>query len=215
MKNSIVFTLFAAFLLLSMSGQCIANDYLAAMQKGIEAVYQASDIPQLQQAVNTLERIGAAEKSKWEPQYYVAFGHLMMANLEKEAAKKDAYLDQALVFIEKAKALAGEESEIITLEGFVHMMRVTVDPGSRGSDYVPKAMQSFGKATALNPENPRALALMARMQYGSAQFLGSSTDDACLLLERSLEKFETYRSENPLAPVWGQRMAESLRQQCK
>lgn len=192
-----------------------ANDYLPAMLKGIEAVYQASDIPQLQKAVNTLERIGAIENLKWEPQYYTAFGYIMMANLEKEATKKDTYLDHAMIAIDKAKALAPAESEIIALEGFVHMMRVTVDPGSRGPEFAPRALQTFGKATALNPENPRALLLTARMQYGSAQFFGTESTEACSVLKKSLEKFDTYKSTNPLAPVWGKPMAESLLQQCK
>jgi hypothetical protein len=215
MKKSNVITLLSVLILFSISAVACANDYLESMQKGIDAVYQASDIPQLQQAVNTLERIGAAENTKWEPQYYAAFGYLMMVNHEKDAAKKDAYLDRAMTAIEKANALAPVESEIIALEGFVYMLRVTVDPGSRGPEFAPRALQTFGKASALNPGNPRALALMAQMQYGSAQFFGTSTADACALVERSLETFDAFKSQNPLAPRWGKRMADALRQQCK
>jgi hypothetical protein len=216
MKKLKTITLCSILLLSAVSVTVLANDkYTEAMQKSITEVYQASDITQLQKAVNALERIASAENQKWEPQYYVAFGYLMMATREQDAAKKDTYLDQAMAAIEKAKMLAPKESEIIAAEGFVYMMRVTVDPGSRGADFAPLAMQTFGKARALNPENPRALALAARMQYGSAQFFGSSTAEACGLVEKALEKFETYQSANPLAPVWGKPMAESLRQTCK
>jgi hypothetical protein len=67
----------------------------------------------------------------------------------------------------------------------------------------------------LNPENPRALALMAQMQYGTAQFFGSPTTEACTTLSLALQKFDTFKSDNPLAPQWGRGMAEGLKEQCK
>lgn len=194
----------------------LANDkkYQEAMTKGILAVYQAQSIADLQQAVNALERIGETEKTKWEPYYYAAFGYVMMATRESEGTKKDTHLDLAMTAVDKAKSVAPEESEVIAMEGFVHMIRLTVDPASRGQQFSGLAMQSFGKAVALNPDNPRALALMARMQFGTAQFFGSSTTEACLTAAKALEKFGTYRSENPLAPAWGKEMIEELKAQC-
>jgi hypothetical protein len=117
--------------------------------------------------------------------------------------------------IAKAKAIVPKESEVIALEGFAYMIRVTVDPATRGPQYVGIAMQTYGQAINLNPENPRAFALLAQMQYGTAQFFGSSTTEACGTLAKSLEKFETYKSENPLAPQWGRGMAEGMKEQCK
>ena len=195
---------------------CFAHDpYYEAMKTNIAAVYNAPDIGALQRAVNVFEKIGAAEPAKWEPQYYAAFGYVMMATRETDMKKKDAYLDGAMRAVEKAKAVVPAESEIMALEAFIYMMRITVDPASRGAELAPVAMQAFRKATALNPENPRALALMARMQYGSAQFFGASTAEACALVEKALTKFENYEPENPLAPTWGKPMAESLKQQCQ
>ena len=200
---------------LSATHVCLSNEYLRAMQNGIKAVYSASDIPALQRAVNTLERIGEAEKMKWEPWYYAAFGYLMMANMEEDAVKKDAYLDLAMTSVEKAAALKPDESEIVALVGFVHMIRVSVDPESRGPEHAPRAMRAFQKANALNPENPRPLALMARMQSGTARFFGTPATEACALAAQSLQKFATYASDNALAPVWGKPMAEGVIQQCK
>jgi hypothetical protein len=95
------------------------------------------------------------------------------------------------------------------------MMRVAIDPATRGPQYAGLSMQAFARATTLNPENPRALALMAQMQYGTAQFFGSPTAEACGTLTKSLEKFDTFKSDNPLAPRWGKGMAEGLKTQCK
>jgi hypothetical protein len=73
----------------------------------------------------------------------------------------------------------------------------------------------FEKAISLNPENPRALAMMAQMQFGTAQFFGSPTTDACNTNVKALEKFGTFKSDNPLAPVWGKSMAEGMVEKCK
>jgi hypothetical protein len=208
--------LLAVVLLLVTAGSLNANDtrYIEAMQKGILGVYNAKSIADLQESVNSLERIAAAEKKKWEPYYYISFAYIRMSNFEQETAKKDLYLDQANVSIEKAAAIKNNDSEIIALVGFIHMMRVAVDPASRGAQYSGMAMQYFGKATSLNPENPRALALMAQMQYGTAKFFGSPATEACATLNAALQKFDSYKSDNPLAPQWGREMAMGLKKEC-
>lgn len=217
MKTLNIIPLILAAIVLLASKLVWANDdkYIDAMQKNIETVYNAEAVTELQNAVNTFQRIGEAEKTKWEPFYYASFGYIMMANREKEPAKKDIYLDLALKGIEKAKELQPGESEIVALEGFVHMIRVTVDPASRGQQYSSLAFQTFGKAVTMNPENPRALSLLAQMQYGTAQFFGSSTAEACGTLAKALEKFETDKSNNVLAPQWGRGMAEGLKKKCQ
>lgn len=188
--------------------------YIEAMQKNIQSVYKAKSVADLQESVNSLERIAAAEKFKWEPYYYVSFAYIRMSNFEQDATKKDLYLDQANASIEKAASINENESEIIALVGFIHMMRVAVDPASRGAQYSGMAMQAFGKATSLNPENPRALALMAQMQYGTAKFFGSPATEACATLNAALQKFDSYKSDNPLAPQWGREMALGLKKEC-
>ncbi len=136
MKNVNILSLLVGVFLISIQS-VLANDerYLEAMQKNIQAVYTAETIPDLQVAVNSLERIGAAEKSKWEPYYYAGFGYIMMAIREQDRTGKDLFLDQAMTAVEKAKGFSPGESEILALEGFVHMMRVTVDPPARGHQY--------------------------------------------------------------------------------
>src|SRR5260221_1797407 len=189
--------------------------YMEAMSKNIEAVYKAQTTEELQNAVNAFDRIANAEKTKWEPLYYSAFGYVMMANRENENAKKDSYLDLAASSIEKAKAIKENESEIIAMEGFIYMMRVTIDPASRGQKYSTLAMQSFEKALESNPENPRALMLLAQLQFGTAKFFGAPVTQACSTVTKALEKFETYRSENPIAPQWGKQMTKGLKQNCQ
>jgi tetratricopeptide (TPR) repeat protein len=212
--NIIPFMLAVIAVLASMIAR--ANDkYVTTMQKHIDQVYSAKSADEIQSAVNAMERIGEVEKNKWEPFYYAAFGQIMLATREQDAVKKDAYLDQALKNTLKAAVVKPNDSEITALEGFVHMIRVTVDPASRGQQYSGLAFQSFSKAVAIDPNNPRALFMLAQMQYGTAQFFGSSTAEACSTLNKALEKFDVYSSDNSLAPKWGKSMAESMRTNCR
>jgi hypothetical protein len=215
MKKLNIIPLLLALLAFSVSKSFATDKYTENMQRNIDSVYKAKTIQNIQNSVNALERIGDAEKTKWEPFYYASFGYVMMATREKVGATKDSYLDLALKANEKAKALQPNESEIIAMEGFIHMIRVTVDPASRGQQYSGLAFQAFGKAVGMNPENPRALALLAQMQFGTARFFGSSTTEACGTNSKALEKFDTFKSENALAPQWGRGMAEEMKSQCK
>lgn len=204
------------FILSLMLSSAIANDrYTDQMIKNIETVYKAQTNEEFQSAINSFERIGNAEKTKWEPFYYASFGYLMQAVRQQEGSKKDQFLDLAASSLDKAKAIKENESEIVALEGFIYMIRLTVDPATRGPQYSSMAMQSFGKAIGLNPENPRALTFMAQMQYGTAQFFKSPTTEACQTLAVAFEKYETYKSDNPLAPTWGKGAADDMKEQCK
>ena len=190
--------------------------YTSTMTQHIEAVYKAQTPEEYQQAINAFERIGNAEKTKWEPFYYASFGYIMIAVRQQEAAKKDSYLDLAKAALDKAQAVLPNDSEILALEGFIHMIRVTVDPATRGQQFSMMAMQSFGKAVGANPNNPRALSLMAQMQLGTAQFFNQPPTEACATGNKALALFNnTTTAENPLAPRWGKGMTEGMLKSCQ
>jgi len=209
MKITII--LIATFILTNV----FADKYTDLMTKNIDAVYKAATIEDLQNAVNSFERIGGAEKSKWEPYYYASFGYIMMATRETDMLKKDSYLDLAKVALDKAAAVKPDESEIVTLEGFIHMIRVSVDPASRGQKYSSLAGQAYGKAIGLNPQNPRALGLLAQLQFGTAQFFKQAPTEACQTAKKAIALFESSKPESAVAPVWGKGMTEELVRNCQ
>ncbi|HQQ98862.1 MAG TPA: hypothetical protein PLX35_16435 [Cyclobacteriaceae bacterium] len=187
--------------------------YESVMKQQIMAIYQGKDIAAIQTAVNSLERIATAEKDKWEPLYYIGFGYVMIANREGNGTAKDQYLDRADEAALKALALSPNNSEIVALQGFVTMIRLTVDPATRGPRMSGQAMQLFGQAVALNPNNPRALGLMAQMQAGTAKFFNAPMDEACATARKALEKFTT-TEDSSLAPQWGKDMVEEMVKTC-
>lgn len=191
------------------------DKYTDQMIKNIEIVYKASTPEELQKAVNALERIGGAEKTKWEPYYYASFGYLMMAVKEADPGKKDGLLDLAKADLDKAAAIRKDESEIVALEGFIYMLRIGVDPTTRGQQYSTLAGQSYGKALGINPQNPRALALMAQLQFGTAQFFNQAPTEACETANKALEAFGAASQGITIAPSWGREMTEGLLKGCK
>jgi hypothetical protein len=160
----------------------------------------------------TLARMVAAhERNYKKPIKWFAMPQLFRYERQQKGRLREHFQFNADIIGESDPAA---DAEIIALVGFIHMMRVAVDPASRGAQYSGMAMQAFGKATSLNPENPRALVLMAQMQFGTAKFFGSPATEACATLNAAIQKFDSYKSDNPLAPQWGREMALGLKKEC-
>ena len=194
-----------------------SGQFEKAMGENIPAMFAAQNPEELQAVINNLSRIGEAEGDRWEPYYYSAFGYLRMSEMFEKADDKDKYLDLAMKEVEKGEAIKPNDSELESMRGYIHMIKLTVDPATRGMTYSGLAFTSFQKAIKLNPDNPRAHFLMGRMQYGTAQFMGGSTDEACGSLFKAKVLFEKEeKSENPFAPSWGKKgTEESIQKLCE
>jgi hypothetical protein len=187
--------------------------YMKAMVAGFQTM--SSESPeQLLMAASQFERIAANVKDQWHPQYYAALCNIRYAFTQQDIVVKDQYTAKALTQIEAAKELAPNHSEIVALEGFYYMAYLSADAGTRGQMYSGRAMQTFGKAIQLNPANPRALMLMAQMQYGTSQFFGSSTAEACGMNSKGIALFEAEEKGKSFEPTWGQEMAQSMIAKC-
>lgn len=195
-----------------------ANDpaYESAMKKQLQAMKTIQNQEQSQQAVNGFLRIAEAKNTEWLPLYYAAYLQTIAAF--RFEVNKDQYFDQAMELVNKADKIAPGNSEITALKGFILMGKLSVDPMSRGQELSPLAMQTFGKAIALDKENPRATTMMAQMEQGMAQFFGQGPEKACGLARVGLELFakeEAKINENYLLPTWGKREAEQVAGACK
>lgn len=188
--------------------------YVKAMMKGLEATGKAQSEQDLIAAAGQFERISAKVNDQWHPHYYAALNYINASFRAEGLSKKDSYTEKAQVFIDNAMKLAPNESEVIALQGFNYMTQLSADPVARGQSMSPKAMQTFGKAMGMNPENPRAIALMAQMQFGTAQFFGSSTAQPCAAAKNSLPLFDAEEKGTSFDPSWGKEMAESLIKGC-
>ena len=208
-------TIIIVFVLTSAFTQSDNPSYRAAMEKSLTALDEAAESAQLTDVANRFERIARAEKNAWLPWYYAAYATLNGAIKAPTADEKDQQLDQAQRYLDEALALAAEESEVVALQGYIHTIRVTVDPATRGQQLAPQATQTLARAVKMNADNPRALFLLGQMQYGTAQFFGAETLDACELIRQAVDKYESASVEDTLLPTWGEEDAKRMHEQCE
>ena len=138
--------------------------------------------------------------------------------MEATPEAKDEVLDHVQTYLDKIASIEHNECEALALQGFVYMLRISVDPATRGPEYSAMSAASLQKAKSLDENNPRVLHLLAQLSFGSAQFFGSDTSEACQLNDLSLEEFISRAKEvedESLDPNWGQNMAQAFKAQCE
>ena len=188
--------------------------YMKAMGKGLTEMGSAESFEDFQKVAAQFERIVARATDQWQPNYYAALAYINMSNRVEGISEKDQWTKKAQPFIDQAMEVAPNNSEVVALQGFHYMIVLAADPDSRGQMLSPKAMQFLGQALQMDPNNPRANIFMAQMEFGMAQFFGSSTANACERAEKALGIFNNQSEEPSFDPSWGKGNAMEMVKQC-
>lgn len=193
--------------------------YNKAMASQLEAMGKASTVEGFQAVANGFDRIAQMNPKEWLPAYYTALAQSISGYINREDKDaQDRAFKLAQKTIEECIARTGENSELLALKGYAIMGELTVDPQTRGQELSGKAMNAFGRALKLDPENPRAMGMMAQMQLGMSSFFGEGPEKACGMAMQSLQYYEkekTTENRNPFAPTWGEEDTQRLLKQCK
>ncbi len=186
------------------------------MENTLAEMHKAKTIAEIQAVANKFERIGAAEKNKWLPYYYASYCYIMKTTLEKDVTKWDSYLDTADGILDIAvKFKKVDMVEILALKGFSSMMRINVDPATRGQEYSMKSAGYLQQAHQMDDKNPRVNLMMAQMLYGTAQFFGKGTEEACQKFWEAINLFDTEKAKGRgILPAWGKPQVEAMLKQC-
>lgn len=193
--------------------------YNKAMASQLEAMGEASTVEEFQSVANGFDRIAQMNPKEWLPAYYRALAQSTVGYMNKgDKEAQDRAFQLAQKTLRECIERTGENSELIALKGYTIMGELTVDPQTRGQELSGKAMKAFGRALKLDPENPRAMAMMAQMQLGMSSFFGEGPEKACGMAKQSLQLFEkekTIENRNPFAPTWGEENAQQVITKCK
>lgn len=184
-----------------------------AILKGKAMLAEVDTTNDYQPVINYFERIGTKETGEWLPLYYQAQVMTFMASNEGDKDQKEQTLNAALELINKAKKI-DRNSELLALEGFVQMIRLTIDPATRGQTLSPTIFGLYQEALKLNPENPRAMLFLGQMQYGTAQFFGTGFDEACGMISKAYDIFEEQPDLPNISPTWGKGSAQAALDNC-
>lgn len=209
--KTLIFTI--GLLFLGLTTQAQNPQYMKAMGKALTEMGKAQSAEDIQKVANTFDRIAAQAPTEYLPNYYAALNMIHQSFRTRGTAERDIILDGALERVKTAQGVSPGNDELEVLYGYAMMAKMVADPQTRGQQYSPIIMQSFGKAMGMDPTNPRAMAMMARMELGTAQFFGSEPTKACGMAQQSLELFASEKPEG-FEPSWGKEQAEEILQNC-
>ncbi len=172
---------------------------------------------EIQSAINTLERIANVEKEEWLPSYYSTIGYITMASKDMQAGggKVQDYVEQAKKTLEKAQELAGDNSEVITAQGYLYLAHIWINPMANGAKYSPMAYTAFDQAMEADPSNPRPLYLKAQNIFFTPEAFGGGKSNAEPLFKMAKEKFESFEAASEIHPDWGKEANDYFLSLCR
>lgn len=187
------------------------NQYAEGMQKAFQLWGENKPAD----ASNLFERIANAEPDNWLPYYYVAQINTLISFGERDKEKLTRQLEKAQEFLDIAKSISPDNPELLVQQAMTHTAWIAYDGANYGMTLSPKVEALYGKAKALDPNNPRVVLSKAEWDMGSAQYFGKDTTPYCKDVERALELFTNFKPEGPFFPEWGKDRAEAILQNCK
>jgi hypothetical protein len=161
------------------------------------------------------ERIAAAEKDNWLPNYYIALMNSTVAIGMKDKDKMVAMVDKAQNALDVELIKNPNNPELLIVQGLINTVWIVYDPMTNGQKLSPKTMELYEKALAIAPENPRAILEKAEFEIGGAAFWGKDTKPMCDELKRSIPLFENEKLETKFSPKWGRERVDELLKNCK
>jgi len=161
------------------------------------------------------ERIAAAEKISYLPNYYIALINTTSAFTEKDKTKIDLMLTKAQDALDTEMIKDQNNAELYVMQGLIYTAWVVADPMTNGMKYSSKVMEAYAKAKAIDPNNPRAVFGEADYQLGGAKWTGVDTKPLCAQVDKAIELFATFKPETSFSPKWGLERALEVQKNCK
>lgn len=217
MKKQILFIVAGFFAITSFSQ---SEKYTKAMEQLVPAVDTTMTTDGLNNLANSFQRIADAEKNQWLPYYYAALANVNAAYMMSMgqmgmADKTDPIADKAELLLNRADELSKDNSEIYCVKKMIASLRLIGDPQNRYMTYGPAAEEALATAKSLNPGNPRVTLLEAQDKMFTPEQFGGSKTEAKVLFEEAVKKFEAFKPESAIHPVWGMRSAQYFLTQLK
>ncbi|MND78311.1 hypothetical protein D3C80_700220 [compost metagenome] len=167
------------------------------------------------EASDLFERIAAAEKNSWLPNYYVALVNTTTAFGTKDKGQMDLLLTKAQNALDVEMAKDQNNAELLVMQAMIHTAWVAFDPMTNGQKLSGKVMELYGKAQVIAPENPRVVLGKAEFGIGGAKWTGANMQELCKEVDRSIQLFATFKPETSFSPKWGLDRALEAQKNCK
>ena len=184
-------------------------------EQGMEKAFALWTEGKNNEASDMFERIAAADKTSWLPNYYVALVNTTASFGTQDKTQVTALLNKAQNALDVEMIKNQNNSELYVMQAMIYTAWVVVDPMTNGMVYSGKTMEMYEKALALSPTNPRAVFGKADFQFQGATWTGIDTKPLCKEIDKSIELFATFKPETPFSPKWGLDRALEDQKKCK
>jgi len=160
------------------------------------------------------ERIAAAEKNNWLPNYYVALVNTTEAFNPANSKNATALINKAQSALDASELISPNNPEILVMQAMINTALIVQDPMTNGMKLSAPTLELYEKALKLAPENPRAVFGKAEFEIGGAQYWGTDTKPMCEQVAKSIELFAKFKPENQFSPSWGLDRAKETLKNC-
>lgn len=160
------------------------------------------------------ERIAAAEKTSWLPNYYVALINTTKAFGTKDKEQIDLLLTKSQNALDVELIKNPNNAELLVMQALIHTAWIVFDPMTNGQKLSGKIMELYSQAEALAPDNPRVVYGKAEFEIGGAKFWGKDTKPMCAQIDKAIGLFATFKPETPFSPKWGLERALEVQKGC-
>ena len=166
------------------------------------------------EATAIYERIGSVEQNNWLPYYYASMVQVTSAFNEKDKEKMKQKITNAQELLDN---LVGDmrNDEVLVIQAMIYTAWIMYDPMTNGMKYSGLGGETYQKALAMNPKNPRAIFGRAELEMGTAKFFGQDIKHLCSKIEEAVAIFKVEKPASPNHPKWGLNRAEAILKNCK
>ena len=202
--------------LLAMTSGAQAQDYKPMLVKTYLAFDTVTGNDAKVEQANKISLIAKKWNSEWVPHYYAAFTKVVISYNEKDANKRDAYLDDAEKEMQSVLDLIKKDNdETYVMAAFIANARLSVDGSTRWMKYGPIFSKNLESAKAINPNNPRIYYLQGISKFYTPKAFGGGKGAAQPYFEKASALFEKEPKDDIAKPSWGSRMNGYYLAECK
>jgi hypothetical protein len=180
--------------------------YLANFRKAMVNLDSSWINPtKMRETANQFERLANFKKEDWQPRYYHALC-LIQLSWSVDAKEREGILKAADNAIKMAAEVSKDNSEIVSLEGYMYQAMIMINPMTNGAIYGPKSAITLQKAMELDPKNPRPHYLLGQNLYFTPAQWGGGMERAKPHLEKAMELYKAAKEAHAgeFDPNWGE-----------
>ncbi len=166
------------------------------------------------EASDLFERIAAADKTSWLPNYYVALVNTTSSFSTQDKEKVSAMLAKAQKALDVEFVKAPNNPELMVMQALIHTAWVVFDPMTNGMKLSMPIMELYTKAQVLAPTNPRVVFGKAEYEINGAKWTGANVKELCKEVDNAVLLFKSFKPETPFHPSWGLDRALEKQKEC-